>query len=123
VEATVKLCKVLAVAVVAMVSSWLVVQTHAGDTKKDETYVRVEVKGKLQTGIMAPGGETTGVIVQTETMTLELDLSKHKELKAAADKLKDQVVIATGILTMHKGVAVKTRLIVHVTDLKAAEKK
>jgi hypothetical protein len=72
---------------------------------------------------MAPGGETTGIIVQTETMTLELDLAKNKELKAAADKLKDQVVIATGTLTMHKGVAVKTRLIVRVTDLKAAEKK
>jgi hypothetical protein len=113
----------LSVLVLAL-SACLVVQSQAGgDGKKDESYVKVEVKGKLQTGIMAPGGETTGVIVQTDTMTLELDFGKNKELQATADKLKNQVIIATGTLAMRKGVAVKTRLIVSVTDLKAAEAK
>jgi hypothetical protein len=119
-----KRCQVAVVVVVLALSSWLVVRSQAGgDAQKEETYVKVEVKGKLQTGIMAPGGETTGVIVQTDTLTLELDLGKSKDLKATADKLKNQVVVATGTLTMRKGVAVKTRLIVTVTDLKAAEAK
>jgi hypothetical protein len=116
--------KVLVVVLMLSAASWLVVQSQAGgDGSKEETYVKVEVKGKLQTGIMAPGGETTGVIVQTETMTLELDFGKNKDLKATADKLKNQVVIASGTLTMRKGVAVKMRLIVNVTDLKAAAAK
>jgi hypothetical protein len=113
------------VAALVLAASVLLVmnfQAGGGDTK-DATYVKVEVKGKLQTGIMAPGGETTGVIVQTEGLTLELDFGKNKELRAEADKLKDQVVVAHGNLILRKGVAVKTRLIVHVTDLKAAEAK
>jgi hypothetical protein len=118
-----KLCKVLAVVVVLALSGWLVVDGQAGGDKKDETFIKVEARGKLQTGIMAPGGETTGVILQTETMTVELDFAKNKELRMAADKLNNQVVLVHGTLTMRKGVAVKQRLIVHVTELKAAEGK
>jgi hypothetical protein len=119
-----KLYKVLAVVLVVALSCWLVAHSQAGGgPKKDDTYIKVEVKGKLQTGIMAPGGETTGIIIRTETVTLELDFGKDKDLRMLADKLNDQMVIAAGTLTIRKGVAVKMRHIVAVTSLKAADVK
>jgi hypothetical protein len=118
-----KLCKALtSILVLAMVCA-LGGQGLAGGDKKDETYIKVDVKGKLETGIMAPGAETTGVIIRTETMTLELDCGKDKELRALADKLNNQTALVTGTLTLRQGVAVKTRYIVHVTTLKAADSK
>jgi hypothetical protein len=119
-----KVYKVLAMVLVVALSCWLVAHSQAGGgPKKEDTYIKVEVKGKLQTGIMAPGGETTGTIIRTETMTLELDFGKDKDLRLLADKLNDQTVIAIGMLTMRKGVAVKMRYIVGVTALKAADVK
>jgi hypothetical protein len=117
-----KLCKVLAVVLVAAAACLLVTRGQAGgDPKKDDSYIKVEVRGKLQTGIMAPGGETTGIIIRTETATLELDLGKDKDLRVTADKLNNQTAIVVGYLSMRKGVSVKQRWIVAVTTLKEAK--
>lgn len=93
----------------------------AGD--KDETYIKVEVKGKLKTGIMAIGGETTGTIIETKGGTLELDFGKNKELRELAAKLDGKAGVATGTLTFRKGLAVKQRYIVTVATLTAADGK
>lgn len=113
--------RMLAFIVVLTFSLCMLAPGQAGDPKKDDSYVKVEARGKLQTGIMAPGGETTGTILRTDTVTLELDLGKDKDLAAQVDKLKNQTVLVTGTLQVRKGVAVKTRWIVQVATLKAAE--
>ncbi len=86
----------------------------------EKEYIKVEVRGTLKTGIMAIGGETTGTIITTPHGTLELDFGKKKELRELAGKLNGKEAVARGTLQVRKGVAIKQRLIVAVTDLKAA---
>ncbi len=81
---------------------------------------KVEKTGKLKTGIVAIGGETTGTIVETKDGTFELDLGKDKELRAKAEKLSGKKVTVTGTLEVRKGVEVKERKIIKVTELKEA---
>jgi hypothetical protein len=93
------------------------------DKDKDEPK-KVEVKGKLHTGVVAIGGETTGVVVETEKEgSYELDLGKDKELRDKADKLDGKAVVVAGTLTVRKGVEVKERRIIAVGSLKAADDK
>ncbi|MCI0464769.1 MAG: hypothetical protein L0Z62_48210 [Gemmataceae bacterium] len=90
--------------------------------KGDGTYIKVEVKGRIKTGIVAIGGETTGTIITTAAGTLELDLSKNKELREQAEKLNGKVAVAQGTLSIRKGVTVRReRLIVTVMSLRSGE--
>src|SRR2546422_8313706 len=107
----------LALAMIAMLPA----AASAGDPQKQgDSYIKVEVKGKLTTGIIAIGGETTGTTIATPGGTLELDLGKNKDLRTTAEKLNGKAAIATGTLTIRRGVEVPLRFIVTVTDLKAA---
>lgn len=78
---------------------------------------KVELKGKLRTGIVALGGETTGTIIETRDGTFELDFGKDKDLRQQADKLDGKTVQVEGSLTVRKGVDVKERKIVAVRKL------
>jgi hypothetical protein len=112
-------CIVLAVALVAAVAG---AGARADDTdpkKAAEVYVKVEAKGKLATGIMAIGGETTGVQLRAGAVTLELDLDK--KLRGDADKLNGKVVIVTGTLYVKPGVTRGARTIIKVATLKEAK--
>jgi hypothetical protein len=93
--------------------------------QKDEgSYIKIEVKGKLKTGIVAIGGETTGTVVYTKAGLLELDLSGNKKLPDEAKKLDGKVIIARGELTFKAGVSRPgIRNIVKVTAIKAADGK
>src|SRR5262245_52794937 len=84
--------------------------------KADDSYVKVEAKGKLVTGVMAIGGETTGVLIRAGGLSLELDLDK--KLKAEADKLKDKMVIVTGTLFIKPGVTRGPRTLIKVATIK-----
>jgi hypothetical protein len=95
----------------------------AGRVGAAENYIKVEVKGTLQTGVVAIGGETTGILVKTNDGTLELELGKDKDLRAAAEKLNGQPVLVTGTLTLKRGVERGMRAIVTVATLKPAEEK
>ena len=89
------------------------------EEKKDETYIKVEAKGMLQTGIVAIGGETTGTLLKTKAATVELDFSKVKD---KPDKFDKKTVIVTGALTFKKGVTQKgTRTIIVVATIKEAK--
>jgi hypothetical protein len=122
-------CKIMVVAMAVLAagvlaSGVLAAGTRAGDDKgKDEKkeYVKVEIKGKLQTGVMAIGGETTGIIITADGARFELDLGKNKEWHDLAEKLNNKTALVTGNLTTRKGVEVKSRTIVTVTSIKAAE--
>jgi hypothetical protein len=94
---------------------------HAADKdaepkKKEDSYVKVEAKGKLQTGIMAIGGETTGIVLRTSAGSFELDLDAR--LRKQADKLNNKTVVVTGTLYTKPGVTRGPRTIVKVATLK-----
>ena len=92
----------------------------AADKGDEPSYVlKVEVKGTLQTGIVAIGGETTGTVIKTKNGTFELELSK--ELQVQAEKLNGKTVVVTGNLTVRPGVEVRQRSIITVGTLKAAD--
>ncbi len=84
-------------------------------------FIKIEARGKLKTGIVAIGGESAGTLLTTPAGTLELDLSKKRDLQALAEKLDGTDVVVTGSLTIRKGVEVRQRLIVSVQALKAAK--
>jgi hypothetical protein len=79
----------------------------------------VALQGTLRTGIVAIGGETTGVILQTPGATYELDLGNNPALLQAAEALNGQTVNVTGSLTVQHGVEIPERTIVHVDSLSA----
>ena len=89
--------------------------------KKADSYIKIQARGKLETGIMAIGGETTGTILHTKSGTLESDLAKNK-LGDQAEKLNGKAVVVTGTLSIRKGVEIHQRLIVVVETIAAAEK-
>ena len=112
---------VLGLALVAIVCTAPALAQRA---KEPDTYIKVEVKGKLQTDVVAIGGETTGTVVHTRAGLLELDLTGDKKLAAVAKKLNGKTIIARGELTFVRGVTPPTkRNIVKVKVLEAANGK
>lgn len=104
----------------AVACAAVVAQSEAGDKGKDDAaYVKVEIKGTLQTGVMAIGGESTGYVLTANTMRFELDFGKNKEFRELADKSNGKTVVVMGTLNMRKGVEIKSRTIVTVTGIKA----
>ena len=89
----------------------------------EEAYIDVEIKGKLETGIKAIGGETTGTIIRIDKIVWELDLGGDKELLALAEKFDKQPVIVTGRYQQKKGVEIRVRHIVTVKTLKGTKGK
>src|SRR5580765_8240466 len=73
----------------------------------DGDYIKVEIKGTLETGMMAIGGETTGTIIRVKNVTWELDLGHNKELQALATKLQKKPVLVTGTYQKLKGVEIR----------------
>lgn len=82
--------------------------------------ITVTVVGKLRTGIVAIGGETTGTTITSKGVTWELDLGNKGEFREAAEKFNGQTVIVQGSLERRAGVEIKERWIVKVSGLQAA---
>ncbi|MEW6306588.1 MAG: hypothetical protein AB1705_24240 [Verrucomicrobiota bacterium] len=98
------------------------VAAPAADRKAgDQGYIKVEIKGRLQMGLVAIGGETTGTTIRVNNVTWELDLGTGKDLRDTARKLDDQMVLVTGTYRRAKGVEIADRHIVKVATLKAAD--
>lgn len=91
--------------------------------EKEDGYIDVEIKGTLETGIVAIGAETTGTIIKAGKVTWELDLGGKKELIDMAEKLNKQPVIVTGRYQQKAGVEIPVRHIVTVKTLKGAKGK
>lgn len=92
-----------------------------GSAAVAEESITVTVVGTLKTGVIAIGGETTGVTITAREVTWELNFGKNDELRKAADKWNGQQVTVTGSLERRAGVEVKQRWIVTVTSLKGPE--
>ena len=88
-----------------------------GDTANKKEGVYVEVVGKVETGIMAIGGETTGTIIKAGNITFELDIKK-RELVKVAEANNGKMVVVKGQLTRKRGVERGDRWIVVVKALK-----
>ena len=86
-----------------------------------EEGAKINVQGKLKTGVVAAGGETTGTVIETKDKSYELDFGKDKELREKAEKLKGKQVMVSGTLIVKKGVEVKERRIITVTKLEEAK--
>lgn len=54
-------------------------------------YVKIDMRGWLKTGIHAIGGETTGIILTANSVTLELDLTGSLSAAKKADRLNGQL--------------------------------
>jgi hypothetical protein len=96
--------------------------TAAAD-KDDDAYIKVDIKGTLETGIIAIGGETTGVVIHVKNVTWELDFGDNADLKKLADQLNKKTALVTGTYTEMKGVEIPVRRIVKVSSLKAPDGK
>jgi hypothetical protein len=93
--------------------------THALAAEGD--YIKVEVRGTITAGVVAIGGETTGITITAGKTTLELEI-KDPKLNALAEKLDGKKAVATGTLEIRPGVEIPQRRIVVVTALQAAGK-
>jgi hypothetical protein len=83
--------------------------------------VRLEIRGRLESGLVAIGGETTGIVVKAKGLSWELDTGLDEALRRKADGLSGQVVIVKGTLEPRAGVELRRqRLIVRVTSLEKA---
>jgi hypothetical protein len=82
---------------------------------------KVELKGKLRTGVVAIGSETTGTVLDTDKGRFELDVGKDRGLRAGVPQLDGKAVVVTGTLTVRKGVEVAERRIVAVRTLEPVQ--
>jgi hypothetical protein len=78
----------------------------------------VEMTGTLRTGIVAIGGETSGIVIETRAGRFDLDLGKNKELRRKAAALNGKKVTVAGTLVVRKGVELKERRIIVVRSMK-----
>ncbi len=72
-------------------------------------------RGKLSTGILALGGETTGYSIDVKkdgSVAWELEFKKRE--RSRADSVDGQVVVVSGDLIVRKGISVADRWIVRV---------
>ena len=93
-----------------------VVLAGAAASGGDES-IEVVVRGTVKTGIMAIGGETTGVTITARGATWELDLGRDPELRRKADALSGRRAVVRGSLEVRRGVERRTRHIVTVTSI------
>ena|GEM_PF-1518935 len=100
------------VMVLAIIAGALVFLREAGAPK--------EYRGTLRYPVMAPGGETTGVVIVTPTGSYDLDLDPNLEWRRQLANLNGKEVVVTGKLTVCRGVEVRDRRIIRVFDLKPA---
>jgi hypothetical protein len=86
--------------------------------EKARPYVKVEIRGRLQAGVMAIGGETTGTTIRAGNIVFELDIPEPMKEKPA--KLNNTMAHVEGELVLREGVEVAQRWIVKVTKLESA---
>src|SRR4051812_8953952 len=95
--------------------------SNAAEKPAEKKAAEQSYTGTLKTGVIAIGGETTGVTLSTDSGVYELDLGAKDGLKKKADALNGKKVVVTGDYQPRKGVEVKERRIIAVKSLRAAD--
>ena len=90
--------------------------------KRIRPVILVTFTGRLNHGVLAVGGETTGTEISADKITWELDFRSNKKVRALANQWNRQTVIATGKLERRKGLEVSERWIVLVDKLEKPKK-
>ncbi len=98
--------------------AWQAGETVSDTAAEGDEYIRVEIKGRLNSQVMAIGAETTGVVVEASGAVLELEL-KDPQQRRAAEQLHEQQVLVTGRLQVRQGVEIQQRWIVTVDSLRS----
>lgn len=107
---------------ILMAAAVVLLAVLPGTTQEPKDKKEAVWTGKLQTGVFAIGGETTGIVLATKDKgRFELDLGKNKALREQAEKLNGKQVEVKGTLMIRKGVEIKERRIITVTSVKEAE--
>ena len=73
-----------------------------------------EFRGVLRHPVLAPGGETTGVVISTPEGTYELDLKRNREWENQLLRLRGKPVIVVGKLTVGRSIEGRQRRIIRV---------
>ncbi len=73
-----------------------------------------EFRGVLHHPVLAPGGETTGVVISTPEGGYELDLKQHPEWKRQLPRLRGKLVIVVGKLHIGRSIEGRQRRIIRV---------
>ena len=76
--------------------------------------LEVFVTGAVESGIVAPGGETTGTVIHFQNKTWELNLSSDPKMIAEVAANQGSEFIVSGSVSQRPGVKVKTRTILNV---------
>lgn len=87
-----------------------------------DEYVKVEIRGKLNSQVVAIGGETTGVTISSDGVTLELEFAERMELWRLAKRFHEKTVVVKDRLRVKRGVEIRQRWIVDVEALTATPK-
>ena len=85
---------------------------HAAD------YVKVEVRGTLNTGVMAIGGESTGTIITVGPVVWELEVPAEAPAAQRLQALDGAEVVVTGVYRQQEGVEIPIRHIVTVDSIR-----
>jgi hypothetical protein len=83
----------------------------------DASYVKVEIKGIIQTQVIAIGGETTGVIMKAGDLSWDLDLGTNRQLHELAERLHGKTALVRGTLKRVSGIERGERDVVVVESL------
>ena len=76
-------------------------------------------EGTLHTGVVAIGGETSGITMETpDGSTYELDFGNNAELRQSVSRLNGKKVAVMGKRVSREGVEVKQRQIIEVQELR-----
>jgi len=84
-----------------------------------EQVIPIELRGTIKTGVVAVGGETTGIILQTKDGVYELVVPKS--LLALVNKLNGKEAIVTGMPVIRQGVELGQRRLLFVVTIVAAD--
>ena len=82
--------------------------------------IKVDIAGVLRAGVVAIGGETTGVTISAKGITWELEMGADRERQGSASRLDGKFVRVKGALERRAGVGVQERWIVTVGELELA---
>ncbi|HUG92118.1 MAG TPA: Dabb family protein [Planctomycetaceae bacterium] len=79
--------------------------------------ISVTVHGRLNSQVVAIGGETTGATISARGATWELDFGDNEQMRRRARRLHGRTVRVAGQLEVRKGVEIPQRTIVKVQSL------
>jgi hypothetical protein len=86
-------------------------------TNRDGESIDVTVRGRLKSGVVAIGAETTGVTITASGVVWDLELNA-RQLETAGN-LDGRRVVVTGRLVRRDGVELRDRFVVKVRSIRA----